>query len=32
VAKEIEDCANDIRNVVTTQFVPPLSTSLVLQG
>ena len=32
VAKEIEDCANDIRNVVTTQFVPPFSTSLVLQG
>ncbi|MCQ4450313.1 MAG: MarR family transcriptional regulator [Sulfolobales archaeon] len=32
VAKEIEDCANNIRNVVATQFVPPLSTSLVLQG
>ena len=32
VAKEIEDCANNIRNVVTTQFVPPFSTSLVLQG
>jgi len=32
VAKEIEDCVNNIRNVVATQFVPPFSTSLVLQG
>jgi predicted transcriptional regulator len=32
LAKEIEECTNNIRNVVATQFVPPLSASLVLQG
>jgi len=32
LAKEIEDCTNNIKNVITDQFVPPFSTSLVLQG
>jgi predicted transcriptional regulator len=32
LAKEIEDCTNNIRNVIMTQFTPPFSTPLVLQG
>ncbi|ALG97223.1 putative HTH-type transcriptional regulator lrs14 [Sulfolobales Virus YNP2] len=32
LAKEIEDCTNNIRNVVTTQFVPPFSSPHAFQG
>jgi predicted transcriptional regulator len=30
LAKELVDCTNNIRNVVTTQFVPPFMAPLVL--